>query len=95
MVDNPTQVKSVEIFVDDLIMIRGRMIGVSNPDGCPSYSDRYIQIESGEFDSNGDWVTDSVVVQPFRGDYYWSPYQYTYQGGGDINFLCKMIFVQS
>jgi len=95
LVDNPTQVKSVEIFVDDLIMIRGRMIGVSNPDGCPSYSDRYIQIESGEFDSNGDWVTDSVVVQPFRGDYYWSPYQYTYQGGGDINFLCKMVFVQS
>ena len=95
LVNNPTLIRSVEIFTDDLIMIRGRSIAVANPEGCPDYSDRYVQIESGDFDANGDWVTDQVVVQPMRGEYYWSPYQFTFAGGGDVNFLCKMVFVQS
>ena len=95
LVNNPTLIRSAEIFIDDLIMIRGRSIAVANPEGCPDYSDRYVQIESGDFDANGDWVTDQVVVQPMRGEYYWSPYQFTFSGGGDVNFLCKMVFVQS
>ena len=92
LVNNPTLIRSAEIFIDDLIMIRGRMIAVANPEGCADYSDRYVQIESGDFDANGDWVTDQVVVQPMRGEYYWSPYQFTFSGGGDVNFLCKMVF---
>lgn len=95
LVDNIKLLRSKEITIEDEVVIQAKLGGGTIAEGCPTATDRYVEVEKGYFDSNGDWVRESVVTQPFRGTISWSPYWFTYSSSddGNVYFLCKMMHI--